>query len=517
MDRHKVLSTGCWRIDWVVLVAVSAIACGQPPARATRDAAGGASGSGGAGGVAIEPDGAAEAGPGDTASPGDSRQPGPPNVLILLTDDQRYDTVHALGNAAIHTPNMDRLAHAGTSFTQASCQGGIGGAVCITSRAALMTGRYMNHLQGAGEVIPPEHTTLPELLRDAGYTTFATGKWHNDRASFARVFDHGDNIFFRGMHYPEDGGHEHPLLYHFDPTGAYPPEAEFQGDQFSSVMYANAAVDFLQSLPADSPPFFAYVAFTSPHDPRTPPPPFDTMYDPSQTALPDNFLPVHPFDDGDMQVRDELLLPTPRDPDKVKHEIAAYYGMISEVDSEMGRILDTLDQRGLLANTLIIFASDNGLAIGSHGLLGKQSVYDCAVRVPMIIAGPGIAANVTSDRYVYLSDLLATVASMLGLAPPQTSDGTAFLGGGASPLRSIAYHQYENLHRGIRTADHWKLIGYRLTGGVQFDRLQLFDLNVDPDEINDLSASGDHQAKLDELQALLAAQRSLYDDPLLGP
>jgi arylsulfatase A-like enzyme len=447
--------------------------------------------------------------------PGDPKVAGPPNVLILLTDDQRADTVHALGNPWIRTPTLDRLAHIGTSFNQASCQGGITGAVCITSRASLITGRTINHLQGSGDVIPPEHTTLPELLREAGYVTFATGKWHTNIASWVRSFDHGDNIFFGAMHFPEDGGHEHPLLFHFDPTGAYPYEAMFHGDKFSSVMYADAAVDFLDGLPAEGPPFFAYVAFTAPHDPRTPPPPYDRMYDPAQIPLPDNFLPEHPFDDGELHNRDEDLLAIPRDPDQVRHEIAAYYGMISEVDAEMGRIIDTLEQRGFLDNTIIIFASDNGLALGSHGLLGKQNVYDCGVRVPMIVAGPGIASGATSDRYVYLSYLVATVASLLRLAPPGSSEGSAFLGDGASRVRPAAYHQYRELHRAIRTADHWKLIGYRLTDAPQFDRFQLFNLAVDPSEVSDLSGVPEYQPKLAELQSLLEAQRALYDDPLL--
>ena len=438
-----------------------------------------------------------------------------PHVLILLTDDQRYNTVHALGNPLIQTPNMDRLARAGTSFSQASCEGGLSGAVCVTSRAALMTGRTINHLDGA-DTIPADHTTLPEFLRQAGYFTFATGKWHNDRASHVRIFDYADNIFFGGMHFPEDGGHEHPLLYHFDPTGAYPPEAQFHGEQFSSTMYANAAIEFIKTLPAQGRPSFIYVAFTSPHDPRTPPPPFDTMYDPSQTPLPDNFLPEHPFDDGELDNRDEELLPTPRDPDQVRQQIAAYYGMISEVDAQIGRILDALEEQKLLDHTMIIFAGDNGLALGSHGLLGKQNLYEESVRVPMILAGPGIAANVVSDRFAYLHDLLPTVAALLGLAPPASSEGNVLLGDSAALPLQDAYYQYRDLHRAIRAADQWKLIGYHLTAtGAQFDRIQLFNLSVDPSEMNDLSMADDYQTKLAEMQSLLAGERAFYDDPLL--
>jgi arylsulfatase A-like enzyme len=455
-----------------------------------------------------------DAAPPDT---GDDGGPPPPNVLILLTDDQRHDTVHALGNQMIQTPNMDRLARAGTSFTQASIQGGIGGAVCITSRAALMTGRTINHLDGA-DTIPASHQTLPELLRQAGYVTFATGKWHNDIPSHVRSFDTGDNIFFGGMHFPEDGGHEHPLLYHFDPTGTYPLESRFVGDRFSSVMYADAAVAFLETAPQLGRPFFAYVAFTAPHDPRTPPAPFDAMYDPAQTPLWENFMPQHPFDNGELRNRDEDLLGFPRDPALVRKEIAAYYGMISEVDSQIGRILDALEQQGLRDNTIIVFAGDNGLALGAHGLLGKQNLYEESARIPMIVAGPGIAANATDERFVQLHDVMSTLADLLGIDPPATSEGIAFLGPHAAAFsRPTSYHQYYEIHRGIRTTDQWKMIGYRAADGdpgAPFYRVQLFDLAADPYELNDLSAMSAYQSKLTALQSLLAGERGHYADPL---
>jgi arylsulfatase A-like enzyme len=319
------------------------------------------------------------------------------------------------------------------------------------------------------------------------------------------------------MHFPEDGGHEHPFLYHFDPTGAYPLDARFVGDKFSSVMYADAAVEFLTTLPKDGRPFFAYVAFTSPHDPRTPPPPFAAMYDASQIPLPDNFLPEHPFDNGDLHNRDESLLEIPRDPELVRKEIAAYYGMITEVDSEIGRILDTLDQQGLFENTIIVFAGDNGLALGAHGLLGKQNLYEESMRIPMVFVGPGIAANVVSEQYAQLHDIMPTVAALLGIDPPASSEGSALLGASAATFsRPTGYFQYSSLHRGIRTADRWKLIGYRLTvEGAQFDRVQLFDLNTDPKELNDLSTVDGYQTKLSALESLLASERARYDDPLV--
>jgi arylsulfatase A-like enzyme len=504
MTTHKVPShSRLLLVASGLLVSTGASGCVTPPAT-TTDAG------------SIQHDDGSTVAKDVVGSDSDSSAPIRPNVLILLTDDQRYDTVHALGNQMIQTPNMDRLVRAGTSFSQATCLGGINGALCMTSRAALMTGRTINHLNVAGD-ISPDQTTLPELLRQAGYVTFATGKWHNDMPSHTRIFDQADNIFFGGMHFPEDGGHEHPLLYHFDPTGAYPVEARFVGDKFSSVMYADAAIEFLETVPQDGRPFFAYVAFTAPHDPRTPPPPFDTMYDASQTPLPDNFLPEHPFDNGDLHNRDESLLDIPRDPALVRKEIAAYYGMISEVDSEIGRILDTLEQQGLFDNTIIVFAGDNGLALGAHGLLGKQNLYEESMRIPMIFVGPGIAANVVTEQFAQLPDIMPTVAALLGIDPPASSEGSALLGAHATAFsRATAYFQYTNLHRGIRTTDHWKLIGYRLTvPGPQFDRVQLFDLNADPKEVNDLSMVDAYQTKLSGLQSLLDSERARHDDPLL--
>ena len=473
-----------------LLAAAGASGCVQPPPATTTDAGG------------IQHD--------------DGGPPTRPNVLILLTDDQRWDTVHALGNQMIQTPNMDRLVRAGTSFSQATCLGGINGALCMTSRAALMTGRTINHLSVNGD-IPADQMTLPEVLRQAGYVTFATGKWHNDIPSHTRIFDQADNIFFGGMHFPEDGGHEHPLLYHFDPTGAYPFESRFVGDKFSSVMYADAAIEFLKTQPQEGRPFFAYVAFTAPHDPRTPPAPFAAMYDASQTPLPVNFLPEHPFDNGDLHNRDESLLDIPRDPELIKKAIAAYYGMISEVDSEIGRILDTLDQQGLFENTIIVFAGDNGLALGAHGLLGKQNLYEESMRIPMVFVGPGIAANVVSEQFAQLHDLMPTrrgaardrsTRVLRRQRPPGRQRRRLF-----PAHRLLSVHES---HRGIRTADQWKLIGYHLTvPGPLFDRVQLFDLNADPKELNDLSAVDGYQTKLSALQSLLASERARHDDPLV--
>ena len=159
------------------------------------------------------------------------------------------------------------------------------------------------------------------------------------------------------------------------------------------MLYADAVIDFLAQAGASGQPFLAYVSFTSPHDPRTPPEPFASWYHPDSISLSPNYLPEHPFDNGELEVRDEMLRERPRTETMIREELALYYGMISELDAQIGRIVTALEENGQRENTLIVMAGDNGLAVGSHGLLGKQNLYEHSMRVPLIIAGPGIPTN----------------------------------------------------------------------------------------------------------------------------
>jgi arylsulfatase A-like enzyme len=145
-----------------------------------------------------------------------------PNILFLFTDDQRFDTIHALGNEDIVTPNMDTLVHNGVTFTHACIMGSMSGAVCMPSRAMLMSGRTLFRAPDdlAGTI------TFPEVLREADYTTFGTGKWHNQPGSFARCFTDGAKIFYGGM-----SNHLEVPVHDFDPTGRYPKESRYIGER----------------------------------------------------------------------------------------------------------------------------------------------------------------------------------------------------------------------------------------------------------------------------------------------
>jgi arylsulfatase A-like enzyme len=437
------------------------------------------------------------------AAPAALSQPGKPNFLVLHTDDQRFDTIRALGNRQISTPNMDRLAARGVTFTQAATQGGLTGAICMPSRAQLMTG--MNVFRVHKSIVDhpakpdPNVITFPERLRQAGYRTFHSGKWHIGPPLHHRSFTHGANVFFGGM-----SDHLKMPVFDFDPAGRYPKEKSRAADGFSSQVIANSAIEFLKSQ-QDRGPFLLYAAFTSPHDPRMAPRRFADMYDPAKIELPRNFMPHHPFDNGELKVRDELLAPFPRTEDEVRRHIAAYYAMISEVDNEIGRILDVLDASGHASNTYVVFVGDNGLAVGRHGLLGKQNLYDHSLRVPLIVAGPGITKGGRDDSLCHIMDIAPTICNWAGAPLPGPLDARDLF---KSKPRGSAFAAYRGFQRSLRNKD-WKLILYNVNGTRT---TQLFDLKNDPDELRNLADSPAQRSRLNRMKAELQSELKVSGD-----
>lgn len=431
-----------------------------------------------------------------------------PNVIFLLSDDQRFDTIHALGNEHIRTPNLDRLVESGTAFTHAHIMGGTQGAVCVPSRAMILTGRtlFRAGVLPSSTALAVTNATLPETLGRAGYTAIGIGKWHNDRLSFVRSFTQGGPVFFGGM-----SDHDKIRVFDYDNSGKYPTNRQYQSAKYSTELFADSAVEFLQKQAKDR-PFFLYVAFTSPHDPRTPPKEFERLYDPEKIPLPKNFLPEHPFDNGEIKIRDEKLLPWPRTPQAVQKEIALYYAMISHLDTQIGRVLESLQKAGLAENTIIVFAGDNGLAVGQHGLLGKQNVYDHSIRVPLVMSGPGIPRGARSDALCYLFDVFPTLCELSQTPVPASVEGRSLvpvLRGERKQVRDSVFAAYRHLHRTVRD-ERWKLIEY-----PQIKRSQLFDLLNDPLEMKDLSADAAHAGRLDSLRKRLRQWQEETGDPLL--
>ena len=454
----------------------------------------------------------------EASKSGDDGKAGRPNVLFLLTDDQTFSTIQAWGNTDIHTPNMDRLVRHGVSFTQTHVMGGFNGAISQPSRAMLLTGRGLMDVHRNGGVIPEAEKTFPELFRENGYTTFATGKWHSDNASFNRSFSTGANIFFGGMHpYGRNNelGHRRPYLHQYDPAGNYNNSngvwVDASRETFSSELYADAAIGFLETASSDNAPFLMYVAFTSPHDPRNVLPGYGRKYDADGLQMPANFVAQHPFDNGDLNERDEKLLPTPRVPEQVLAERANYYGMVSEVDFQIGRILDALEKSGKADNTIIVFTSDNGLCVGEHGLLGKQNLYEAAVKVPMVICGPGVPQNTMRDAYCYLFDLYPTLCDLAGIGIPATVKGISLEATLRDPgvkKRDDILLTYINLQRAIKK-DGFKLILYNVDGQRH---PQLFDLKADPMELKNLYDDPAYRKKREVLTELLYARMKAAGD-----
>lgn len=452
-----------------------------------------------------------------------------PNILCIVADDQRADAIGAQGNPDVSTPNIDDLFKRGFAFNNAYNFGADSGAVCQPSRAMFLTGRTLwnvcsKDLSGA--------TTLPEAFRSAGYITFGTGKWHNGQSSFVRSFDQGKHIFFGGCTGCSNTSNTdndvaknvvfNTTVQNLGPEGTFcSVTASQHGHTHLSTLFADATIEFIANHSRESSsPFFAYLSFTACHDPRVSPEPYDSMYrdengDPT-VPLPDNFKTQLGFDQGEADIRDEVLIAIPRQPEDVREEIADYYGMISHMDAEIGRVLKALDANGQLENTIVVYHADQGLALGSHGLLGKQNPYEHSIKAPMVMAGPGIPHG-SSDALVYLHDLFPTLVAMANDASasvtlPDEVEGRnldTIVGGEKKQVREVLFCTYKNYQKVLRRGND-KLIYF-----PHINKVQLFDLAADPCELNDLSGNPDKTALMNELAKLLRQEQVAVGDPNL--
>lgn len=419
-------------------------------------------------------------------------------VVFILTDDQRADHLGVEGRSGLATPAIDELASRGVRFDRAYCQGSRSGAVCLPSRSRMLTG-------GSDWTTPDwsaaqqsdDHPLWPEMLRRSGWRTHHVGKWHAGRRWFDRAFESGASVLFGGM-----GSHWNLKV----------EDRPLDGDaitrtlrQYSTREFGDQAVAFLEDHLASEPdrPFVLHLCFTAPHDPRTSPDE-DLAEDRAATvAVPANLLPVHPFDNGEMTLRDETLLPWPRTESAIRREIAVYEQMIEEIDAQVRRVMRTLDEAGVTDEVLVVYAADHGLALGSHGLLGKQSLYEHSMRAPLILAGPGFPRGEVQHDFAYLHDLAPTILHATAAPVPDGMDGRDLK---LPTGRDHVLTRYKDGQRAWRD-DRWKVIWY-----PPIDRWQVFDLAHDPEETTDLARDPANAALVARLRRCLQEARAATGD-----
>ncbi len=439
-----------------------------------------------------------------------------PNVLFVFADDQCYRTINALGNEEIQTPTLDALAARGTTFTHCFNMGSWSGAVCVASRTMLNTGRFVWRANAVYETSEAERVAgrwWSEYMKKAGYRTYFTGKWHC-MADAEKAFDVAHHVR-PGMPNQTPTGYNRPLADGTDPWSPSDPKfgGYWKGGRHWSEIVADDAVAFLEDARRQDKPFFMYVAFNAPHDPRQSPREFVDRYPVENVAVPVNYLPVYPHKDQiglGVTLRDEMLATFPRSEYGVRVNRQEYYAIITHMDQQIGRILAQLESTDQADNTWVIFTADHGLACGQHGLMGKQNMYDHSLRVPFMVVGPGVKKGQRISKPIYLQDAMATALDLAEVQKPghvEFHSIRPMLDGAPSPYDSI-YGAYLELQRAIRT-DDYKLVLY-----PKAKIYRLFDLNQDPEEMVDLASRTDMQTVIKKLFSKLLEQQERMDDTL---
>ena len=437
------------------------------------------------------------------SGPAAQARPEAPNILWICTDQQRWDTIHALGNEHIRTPNLDRLCADGVAFTHAHCQNPI----CTPSRASFLTGmypRYLNACTNGNASWQNEAPLVTKTLADAGYDCGLAGKFHLS-AAHNRIeprLDDGYRVF-HWSHHPHDSwpsGHAYNdwLEARGIDHDATKRELGYMPAEFHQTRWcADRAIDFMRE-PRKGPWLFSYNCF-DPHPPLDPPKDYLDRFDLDDLPLPDC---------TDEDLREERALaaagvnfqsrPARVPEKKARLSLAKYWAMIEQIDDHVGRMLDALEASGQRENTVVIFTSDHGHMIGDHGLSNKGCrFYDGLVRVPLIVSWPGhFKSGGKSDALVELTDITPTLLELAGLAVPEGMHGRTLIPVLAGETREHREHvrcTYTETLQGPRSWGtmirdrRYKLVCYHGTGMGQ-----LFDLETDPGEHRNLWNSPEH-------------------------
>ena len=418
-------------------------------------------------------------------------EPAKPNIVVLQTDDLGYGDLGGYGHPKIKTPHLDRLAADGLKLTACYC----GQSVCSPSRAALMTGRNPNRYGirdwiplNSGVVLPTTETTVAARLKAAGYRTCLSGKWHLNSKFNGQEPTPGDHGFDHWFATQNNAAPNHQNPTNFVRNGQR--VGPLTGN--SSTLVVDEAISFIKDT--KDRPFFVCVTFHAPHEIVAVPPEWSDKY----------------RDESDPTVR-------------------TYYGSVSLVDHEVGRMVKFLDDANLSANTLVVFSSDNGpetlkrykTALQSHGSPGplrgmKLHLTEGGIRVPGIVRWPGRIKPAVIDEPVGFVDVLPTLCALAGAKlPDRPLDGVdvgPLLFDGKKPERKVPlYWQYDKAIGDTKPV--WTVAirraNYKLLADAKLETFALYDLKADLGEKTDLSADPKHA---DRLKAMTAELRAMHAD-----
>lgn len=458
-----------------------------------------------------------------------------PNILFVIVDDQSpFDLKVYEPKSSLQTPVLDRLAAEGMVFDAAHHMGSFIGAVCTPSRHMLMSGRTVWHLPigpGAKSHCPPnlEQNTIGAIFNRAGYATMRTCKIGNSYEGANKQFTVRKDATKRGGN-----------------------------DAEGSAWHADQVLDYLKQRETthDNRPFLIYFGFSHPHDTRDGKPELLAKYgainhidkdslppaNAKQPVLPVNYLPAHPFHHGHPGLRDEVAVSgvwENRDERTIRNELGREFACSENIDIQIGRVLEKLKAMGELENTYVFYTADHGMAIGRHGLQGKQNLYEHTWRVPFFVKGPGIKPGSRVKGNIYLLDVLATLCDLTGVKSPDSNEGISFkpvLEGKQQTIRDVLYGAYSGGTKpGMRCVKqgNWKLIKYDVMDG-RVRETQLFNLAENPYEYveqhvnpkmveltgvapekqqRNLANDPRYADKLQEMEGLLLTEMRRLDDP----
>ncbi|MFP6882208.1 MAG: sulfatase-like hydrolase/transferase [Roseibacillus sp.] len=449
-----------------------------------------------------------------------------PNILFIIADDQSpFDLKIYDPKSPLETPNLSKLAAEGMVIDGAHHMGSFSGAVCTPSRHMVMSGRTVWHLPNARRAVqkglcPPdlEKNTMAAVFNRAGYETVRTCKRGNSYSGANKQFSIVNDATKRG--------------------GTAESGSAWHGEQVLNYLADRAEKK-------ERKPFLIYFGFSHPHDVRDGTPELLAKYgavnhrdrkslppaNAKQPKLPINYLPAHPFHHGHPGLRDEVSVSgvwERRDERTIRNELGREFACGENIDIQIGRVLKQLKEMGELENTYIFYTADHGMAIGRHGLQGKQNLYEHTWRIPLIVKGPGIKPGSRARGNIYLLDVLATLCDLTGVKAPESNEGLSFkpvLEGKKDTVREVLYGVYNGGTKpGMRCVKEggWKLIKYDVMDG-KVRETQLFNLTENPNEFTaehgkpapqtDLAENPAHAGKLAEMEALLLAEMRRLHDP----